>query len=161
MNEYRAEPLSAILPGVALTELWTMMGTVENLLRLIAALVLVSSLLGMTTMLLASMRERDREIAVLRAVGAHPSFILLAVELEALFLTLTGLLVGWGSLALALAAGNAWLVERYGVHIEPVPWSDTTPVYIAVILAGAALMALLPALLTYRRSLQQGLSVRT
>jgi len=86
INDYAGEPLQAILPGVALSQLWRVLGTVENVLRLISALVLVSALLGMSTMLLASLRERRGEIAVLRTIGASPLFIFLLVQVEALVL---------------------------------------------------------------------------
>ena len=37
VNTYRREPLLAILPGVALQELWTLMGTAETALAVISA----------------------------------------------------------------------------------------------------------------------------
>jgi putative ABC transport system permease protein len=90
VNDYSKEPMLAILPGVALAELWQMMGAIENVLFLISVLVLAASLLGMSTMLLASMRERQRELAVMRAAGAHPSCVVLLVELEALMIMFIG-----------------------------------------------------------------------
>lgn len=74
INDFPDEPLLAIIPGVALSELWKMMSGLEKVLALIALLVLISSLLGMVTMLLTSMNERSREMAVLRVIGAHASF---------------------------------------------------------------------------------------
>ena len=70
VNEFEAEALTAILPGVALAELWQMLGSVENVLQVSAVLILISSLLGLATLLLASIRERKAEISVLRAIGA-------------------------------------------------------------------------------------------
>lgn len=72
VNEYRQEPLLAILPGVALQELWSLMGTAETALTAISSFVVVAGLLGMLTMLLASLNERRREMAILRSVGARP-----------------------------------------------------------------------------------------
>lgn len=69
VNNYRQEPLLAILPGVALQELWNLMGTAEAALAVISVFVVISGLLGMLTMLLASLNERRREMAILRSVG--------------------------------------------------------------------------------------------
>ncbi len=72
INEYRGEPLLAILPGVALQELWSLMGTAEQALLLVSACVVLVGLVGMLTALLASLGERRREMAILRSVGARP-----------------------------------------------------------------------------------------
>ena len=93
VNQYQKEPLLAILPGIALlTELWQMMRAMENTLRLISILVLFSSLLGLSTMLLSSIRERQCEIAVMRAISASPLFVLLIIQVEALLISLTGMI---------------------------------------------------------------------
>ena len=47
INEYKNEPLTAILPGVALAELWQMLGMVENLLLVISLLVLLAALVAL------------------------------------------------------------------------------------------------------------------
>ncbi len=72
INEYRREPLLAALPGVALQELWDLMGTAEAALGVISLFVVAAGLLGMLTMLLSGLNERRREIAILRTVGARP-----------------------------------------------------------------------------------------
>ena len=69
INNYSGEPLLAILPGVALSELWQMMAILEDTLRLVSLLVLIAALFGLSAMLLASIRERNREIQLLRVIG--------------------------------------------------------------------------------------------
>ncbi|WP_102796737.1 ABC transporter permease [Bowmanella denitrificans] len=160
VNEYKDEPLLAIIPGVALAELWQMMGMVEKALALIALLVLVASLLGMTTMLLASMREREREIAVLRAIGAHASFVLLLIELEAVLIALAGAVAGYLGLAGLLTLLKNWISSEYGLFISGLPLSGSTLGYLGLIVGLAALLALIPAVLSYRTALSRGLSVR-
>ncbi|MCL5049980.1 MAG: ABC transporter permease [Firmicutes bacterium] len=46
INQYRQEPLSAILPGVALGELWQMLGTVERLLAFTVAVAALFASVG-------------------------------------------------------------------------------------------------------------------
>jgi len=51
INEYGEEPLLAILPGVALAELWGIIGVAETALIGVSAMVVVTALLGMAAMI--------------------------------------------------------------------------------------------------------------
>jgi len=113
INDYRGEPLLAILPGVALQELWGLMGTAEQALLLVSACVVLVGLVGMLTALLASLGERRREMAILRSVGARPWQVAGLLLAEALSLTLAGLLLGLALLYLALATGQGWVQTHY------------------------------------------------
>ena len=44
INNYQEEPLSAIMPGVALQELWGLVGTAETALSAVSAMVVVTAL---------------------------------------------------------------------------------------------------------------------
>lgn len=160
INEFRNEPLSAILPGVALAELWQMLGMVENLLLVITLLVLVAGLIGMVTTLLASMKERQREIAILRAVGARPGYLFILVEMEVVLLTLLSML----SAAILLVAG-LWLVQpvlssQYGLFISLNPFDLYTLYWAGAILLLSAILGAIPSWLAYRSALTDGLAVR-
>src|SRR5690606_8939434 len=67
INQYRGEPLLAVLPGVALQELWSLMGTAEQALFVISLFVVLTGLIGMLTAILTSLNERRREMAILRS----------------------------------------------------------------------------------------------
>jgi putative ABC transport system permease protein len=153
INEFQGEALSAILPGVALAELWQSMRLVEGVLTLISGVVLVASLLGLATMLLASMQQRQRELALYRAIGARPGFLLLLIEFEALLITAAGLVMGFAGAAMVQALIAPWLQRDYGLSISGLPWSGMIAAYIGIVLGAAALLALIPALSAYRRSL--------
>ena len=150
----------AILPGVALSELWQLMGVVENILLLVSVLVLLASLLGMSTMLLASMRERQRELAVVRAVGAHPSFLFLLVQLEAIILALLGIVLAFIALSTTLALYQNYFSEQYGLFIAANFYSASVLVLIGIVLLATAMLALIPGVSAYRASLNSGLVVR-
>jgi putative ABC transport system permease protein len=153
INDYRGEPLLAILPGVAMAELWEMMSTVENILALISALVLVASLLGLATMLLSSMRERRGEIFLFRSIGMHASSVLLLVELEAILITAVAATLGIALVTAVLLVSQDWLSQNYGVFVSAIPLSAAVAKYIAAILASAMVLALIPALTAYRSAL--------
>jgi len=160
INEFRGEPLSAILPGVALAELWQMLSMVENMLLLITLLVLVAGLVGMMTTLLASMRERQREVAILRAVGASPWYLFWMIQLEVLLLTLLSMCAAAIFLLVSLWAIQDTLAASYGLFISINPFSLQTLYWAGAILVSAALLACIPAFAAYRRALTDGLSVR-
>ncbi|MEP7703734.1 FtsX-like permease family protein [Paraglaciecola sp. 25GB23A] len=157
ISQSSMEPLSAILPGVALRELWQLMSAVEMSLRVIAILVLVASLIGMMTMLLASMRERQRELAILRALGASPWVIVFLVESEAFLITLFGCITGYIMLIIALVFVQPYLIQHYAFVISAVPDPMATMTYMGLAVGFACLLALVPALSSYRKSLSGGL----
>ncbi len=160
INDYRKEPLLAILPGIALTDLWQITRTMENTLQLIAALVLLSSLLGLSTLLLSSIRERQREIAVLRAIGARPSFVFWMIELEALLITLSGIALALIALVIATQSAQTVLAENYGLFITPFTLNPAALMVLGIIIVGALLLAAIPALSAYRVSLHAGLALK-
>ncbi len=161
INNYPKEPLLAILPGIALTELWQMVGVMENTLRLISILVLFSSLLGLSTMLLSSIRERQREIAVLRAIGASPFFVFLIIQAEALLITLSGILMAIFALTVGILFTQTLLSEHYGVFINQFSLNSQTVGILGIIVLSASLLALIPSLSAYRMSLHHGLAMRS
>lgn len=118
VNQYSAEPLMSIIPGVVLNELWQLVGFVEILLLGIAWLIVLSTCIGLATMLLASMRERTQELAVLRSVGATPSVIFWLIQAEALVITLVAIILSLTLLFISLHFSNAWLAEAFGIFID-------------------------------------------
>lgn len=161
VNNYAKEPLLAILPGIALTELWQMMRVMENTLRLISALVLFSSLLGLSTMLLSSIRERQREIAVLRAIGASPFFVFLIIQAEALLITLTGIIAAIFLLTMGILFTQTFLAEHYGIFIGQFSLNSQTLGVLGIIAASTLVLGLIPSLSAYRMSLHHGLAVKS
>ena len=104
VNDYPGEPLMAILPGVALQELWGLMGTAEKALFVVSLFVVLTGLIGMLTAILTSLNERRREMAILRSVGARPWHIFGLLLAEAFSLALAGVALGLGLLYLGIAA---------------------------------------------------------
>lgn len=120
INTDKLEPLSAILPGVALANLWQAMSMFDNSLQLISAIILVSSLIGLSAILLSSIRERREEISLLRIIGASPSFIFCLIQLEALLITLLSIVLALLALNITLPFLKAVILNNYGVEIETI-----------------------------------------
>ena len=161
VSTYPAEPLMAILPGVALDELWTVIGMGENALLLMSALVALVSLAGLVSVVMASLNERRRELAVLRAVGAGPRHVLALLALEGALVTGIGALLGaLMSLAGVLLAGP-WVQTKFGIGLQlSAPTATQWGLFAAILLAGM-LASLVPGWRAYRLSLADGLSPRT
>ncbi|MCB1735934.1 MAG: ABC transporter permease [Gammaproteobacteria bacterium] len=160
INDYRNEPLLAVMPQVALAELWQLMAVAENALRLISAMVVLVGLAGMATALVSGLEERRREMSILRAVGARPHQILTLIVGEAAFLTVTGMALGVGLLSGALVWLSPWLTSRYGLDPSLFSLSTDELALLAAILAAGLLVGLIPGYRAYRNSLSDGLTPR-
>jgi putative ABC transport system permease protein len=160
INEFRGEPLLAILPGVALQELWSLMGTAEKALFVVSLFVVLTGLIGMLTAILTSLNERRREMAILRSVGARPWHIASLLIVEAFALALAGVLLGLLLLYLGIAAAQGYVQANYGLYLPlnlPTRYEWTL---LGAILSAALLMGCVPAWRAYRQSLADGLSIR-
>ena len=152
INEYQGEALLAILPGVALAQLWDLIGGVEDALRGISILVFISSIFGLNAMLLASMRERRREVFVLRSIGAPSSFILALLLLESLLIVTVGIAAAVVALFGAIATVNGFLADQIGVTLSMAIFSEASLIAIGLIYISSLLLSLFPALQAYRAS---------
>lgn len=160
INEYRGEPLLAILPGVALQELWSLMGTAEKALFVVSLFVVLTGLIGMLTAILTSLNERRREMAILRSVGARPWHIAGLLVVEAFALALAGVLLGLLLLYLGIAGAQGYVQAHYGLYLPLSAPNGYEWRLLGAILAAALLMGCVPAWRAYRQSLADGLSIR-
>lgn len=155
-----SEPLMAVLPGVALDELWQVVGIGENALLVVSGMVVIVGLAGLVSAILASLGERRRELAVLRSVGARPGDIFLLLAAEGLAVMLAGVVLGVILLTLALLALGPYLSAQFGVTLHPaLPAAGELQLLLWTIIAGFV-ASLLPGLRAYRLSLADGLTPR-
>ncbi|MEK8051707.1 ABC transporter permease [Ideonella sp. DXS22W] len=156
----RDEPLLAILPGVALDELWDVVALGERGLQAMSALVAVVSLAGLVAVILAGLNERRRELAILRAVGAGPRQMLALLALEGALVTGLGVLLGALGCALSVAALAPWVQAQHGISLQ-LAWPGRAEwTLMAAVLAGGFLASLVPGWRAYRLSLADGLTPR-
>jgi putative ABC transport system permease protein len=160
VSGYADEPLMAVLPGVALDELWTVVGMGERALLAVSALVAAVSLAGLVAVVLAGLNERRRELAVLRAVGAGPRHVLLLLAVEGWIVTFGGALLGAGAAALSAWAAGPWLQAQFGITLALGAPTPSQWALFAAVLAAGMLAALVPGWRAYRLSLADGLAPR-
>lgn len=142
--------LQAAQPAFEAAKLFRLLGVGVDVLRAIAALVLLSAGLAMFVALYNALEERQTDLAILRTLGAPPRRLLLLLLCEGLLLALAGALAGWllghcaiAVLSLTVASDqnmtlNAWFIAP-------------DELWLALAAAGIGLgAALIPALRAYR-----------
>ncbi|MEF1289470.1 ABC transporter permease [Vibrio sp. M260118] len=160
INTYPKEPLSAIMPGVALHELWGMMSVAEQALMAVSVFVVVAGLLGMLSSLLTSLQERRREMAILRAMGARPRHVFSLLILEASVLTFIGLLVGIAGLYVMLSIASPIIQQSYGINLQISALSHYEWLLLAAVQLAGTIIGFIPAFRAYRQSLSDGMTIR-
>ena len=160
INKYNKEPLLAILPGVALQELWQIIGIAEVALIGVSAMVVITALIGMMAMIFSSLNERRREMAIFRAMGARPRVILGMLILEAAVIATIGAILGLALMYLGVYIAQPIIDAEFGLWLpSKAPTLNEFLVLAAVIIA-SIVASLLPALRAYRLSLADGMLVR-
>lgn len=160
MNTDLVEPLTAVIPGVALGELWQNIGSAEVGLRVIAIFAVAIGLTGMLVALYSSLEARRREMAILRAVGAGPRMIISLLVLESGLLALLGCLIGVAAVYLGLFLAQGPIEQLFGLHLALHPLRSTEWTYLAVVMGAGLVIGFVPAWKAYRTSLVDGLSPR-
>jgi len=160
INEYKGEPLSAVLPAVALQELWEIISVVEKTLLAVSGFVVLVGLSGMLVAIMTSLNERRREMAILRSVGARPLHVFALIVGEALFVTLTGIIAGLALLYGLLVAAGPVIQSRLGLFIGVSGPSIHELVLLGIVCLSGLLIGFIPGLRIYRLSLADGMTVR-
>ena len=160
INQYKQEPLLAIMPTVTLKELWEMLAIIEKILLLFSFVVVIISLLGMLTTLLANLNQRRRELAILRSVGARPWQLFSLISMESLLTTFLGCLVGCILFYALMGTTAGYLQSQAGVSINISMLSNYELTLIGVIMAAGFIIGLIPATRAYFYSLSDGMSIK-
>lgn len=160
INDYKEEPLQGIIPGVVLHELWNMLGILEQALIIISSFVVVTGLIGMLTMILTSLNERRREMAILRSVGARPMQIFLLMISEAGLLAFIGVLTGVCIMFSMLAIAQPIIQDQFGMLITISMLTGYEIKLLAIVIGAGFLVGIVPSIRAYRMSLADGMTIK-
>ena len=160
INTFPEEPLMAVIPGVALSELWNGISYGEQVLKVVALFVVIVGLVGMLMALYTSLNERRREIAILRAVGVGPLKIMFLLVVESGLLTLVGSLLGIGLVYILIVLLQPLVEQQFGLYLPVKTLTATEHLYVAGVVLAGLVVGLIPAWKAYRNALSDGLSVR-
>lgn len=160
VNGHAGEALMGVLPGVALDELWQLVAVAERYAQLVSMLVVAVGLTGLVAVILASLNERRRELAILRSVGARPIDVFALLALEGGALALAGSALGAALVWVLVLLLAPWLQARYGLTLASGPPRAAEWQLLAGIIAVGAIAGLLPGWRAYRLSLADGMTPR-
>lgn len=111
-RKYPGEEFSAVTQTQLLGTIGKVLGALTGVLAAIAAISLLVGGVGVSNIMLVSVRERTQEIGLRKALGARQRDILAQFLVEAILLTTIGGIVG-----IALGAGAAYAISA----LSPVP----------------------------------------
>jgi len=167
----KGKDAQAALPGVEVQKLFTIVGTVDRALLLVSVLVVVVAAVSVLVAIYNSLAERRREVAVLRALGAHRRTVFGWLVWEAAITAALGGVVGVLIGHALLAAAGSSLKFLSGLPLDPWRWTrlEVGPAWLTAyvpfevaVIAGTlllgAVMGLLPAALAYRTNVARHLS---
>lgn len=140
--------LQAALPGMVLTQFLDLLGQGQRTLGFVTYVALIMAAASIALALYSAVLARQRDTAVLRALGARRAIVLRVALWEALLLSCIG--VGIGALighATALLIG-ALIATRSALAVPPSIDSGEALILLAMILLGLV-AGLLPALRAY------------
>jgi len=161
INDFAGEPLTAILPGIALAELWRTVGYAEDGLKIVSFFVIVVGLLGMLVSLYTALEARRREMAIFRALGAGPRRIVTLLMAESGLLAFAGALLGVVLVYGGILVARGPVEQRLGLALPLRPLGTLEWTYLGAVVIAGLLIGLIPALKAYRSTLSDGLNPRT
>ena len=94
INSYQNEPIMGIIPGVSLSRLWNSIKIIDRAFLVVSLFVIIIAFTGLLLSLFMTLQYRQRELAIFRIIGAHPSQLFLLLIYEALFITVSGVFLG-------------------------------------------------------------------
>ena len=158
IREYTEEAISAVIPGIALSELWSIVGLVDKGFQLLSWIIIAISLIAMVTLIIASLDNRKQEMTIYRANGASPKFLAAMVIYESLVIGLVAII---GAIILVTAVTYfATSQLNLALGISPsFKWISLDEIKVfGIILLSGALSSLIPAAMVFRKNLHQALS---
>jgi len=158
IKKYPNEAISAVIPGIALSELWSMVGIVDQGFEFLSWIIIVISLISMVSLIISSIDSRKREMTIYRANGATPIYLSILVVLEAIFIGLTAIIgaIILVTLVTYFATEQLNLILGITPEFDWISW-DEAKVF-AIILISGIFSSLVPAIIVFKKNLHHTLS---
>jgi putative ABC transport system permease protein len=137
-----------------------MMSVVERILMIVSGFVVAVGLFSMLIILMTSLNERRREMAILRSVGARPAHVFVLIMGEAIFLTVLAIGVGVIMVYGMMVLMQPWLESAHGLYVV-ITWPSVTELMLLAIIGVCGfIVGLIPGIRIYRYSLTDGMTIR-
>ncbi len=144
--------------GAVMSQLFAKIGWFDKVLEAVAYLVALVAVGSILASIYNSMNERKRDIAIMRALGAHRGTIFSTVVLEAGAIATLGVLAGFLFYAVIMSAAAHLIREQTGVVLEPFARHPVMLWAPLGMIALGALAGVVPALKAYRTHVAEHLA---
>jgi putative ABC transport system permease protein len=144
-----SEQIDRLLVGIV--------GNIQWILLILAVMIVIVAGIGIMVSIYNSMSDRRHEIAVIRALGARRTTVMVVVLLESILLALGG-----GAIGLLLGHGLTGLLapliaDQTGVSVNPLQFQLSELILIPGLIVLASMVGYLPAVVAYRTDVAQSL----
>jgi putative ABC transport system permease protein len=160
INTWEGEALLAIMPGMAMAELWKNLAIFESALSIVSVLVVFAGMIGLFVSLLILSGQRQHEMIVLRAIGAGPSTIFTLLAGEAVAIVLSAIILGMGVMYLGLLALSPWIEKKFAVDLSLSGVNSNDIQFALVLLVVGAFVGVISSLRAYRTAMHDGLTTK-
>jgi putative ABC transport system permease protein len=148
----------AVAPNLEIEQLMQIfVRPIQWVLLLITTVTCIVAAVSVMVSIYNSMNDRRRDIAVMRALGADRSTVMMTILLESMLIAIVGGVIGWliARVSLALVTGMTEL--QTGVRIGLLSLSREEFLTVPLILLLAALAGLIPGVMAYRTEVSKNL----
>jgi len=148
----------AAIPSEEISKLFeVIIGNIEVVLLVFAVMIVLVAGIGIMVSIYNSMNDRRHEIAIMRALGAQRSTVMMVILLESILLSLgggvLGLLLGHGLLTIA----GPWIAEKVNLPLSMLEFRAIELILIPGLIGLASIVGYLPAVAAYRTDVGKSL----
>ncbi len=148
----------AAIPSEEIFRLFeVIIGNIEVVLLVFAVMIVLVAGIGIMVSIYNSMNDRRHEIAIMRALGARRSTVMMVILLESILLSLGGGLMGLGLGHGLLAIAGPWIAEKVNLPLSMLEFRAVELILIPGLIALASIVGYLPAVAAYRTDVGKSL----
>ena len=148
----------AAIPSEEISRLFeAIIGNIEVVLLVFAVMIVLVAGIGIMVSIYNSMNDRRHEIAIMRALGARRSTVMMVILLESILLSLGGGLLGLGMGHGLLAVAGPWIAEKVNLPLSMLQFRAAELILIPGLIALASIVGYLPAVAAYRTDVGKSL----
>ena len=126
-------------------------------LLVFAVMIVLVAGIGIMVSIYNSMNDRRHEIAIMRALGARRSTVMMVILLESILLSLGGGLLGLRLGHGLLAIAGPWIAEKVNLPLSMLEFRAVELILIPGLIALASIVGYLPAVAAYRTDVGKSL----
>ena len=157
-NINQSSQAQLVIPNEVLPRLFSIIGWVDMVLMGIAALVSLLALLFLFVSLLSALRERRRDLALLRCLGATRRTVLGLILCESIVMSTTGAVIGIALGHGIVAIGSELIRIETGMRLSAAYMSIADIYILPVVVVLGLLAGMLPAFQAYRLGVLRNLT---